>query len=178
MEVASEELVATSASATALAGQGQTGARPPLPLRPSLPRAPQQGPNDATRSNAMTKPRQWQTQHIPRSEVQPVEYTVPQRREEASVHQSQLVLHPMPTVRHMTTLRPSANLHLILSRLLIHNDTRMPLQAIQGGPSSIRFNMRTHLFPIQSIPFPLPHLQFLFPVGVPRGEGHHLFLPQ
>ena len=168
----------TSASATALGGQAQTGARPTLPLRPCLPGAPQQGPPDAMRSNAMPEPMQWQTQHIPRRELQPVEYTVPQRREEASVHQSQLVLHPMPTVRHMTTLRPSANLHLILSRLFIHNDTRMPLQARQGGRSSIRFNMSTHLFPVQSIPFPLPHLQFLFTVGVPTVQAHHLFLPK
>ena len=73
MEEASEDLVGTSASATALGGQAHTGARPPLPFRPSLRGAPQQGPHDAPCCNAMTEPRPSQTHPIQRRELQPVE---------------------------------------------------------------------------------------------------------
>ena len=51
MEVAAEEIVRTSASATALGGQAPTGVGPPLSLRASLAGDAHHGSHDATRSN-------------------------------------------------------------------------------------------------------------------------------
>ena len=48
MEVAAEETVRTSASATALGGQAPTGVGPPLPPRGSLPGDGHHGSHDVT----------------------------------------------------------------------------------------------------------------------------------
>ena len=67
----------------------------------------------------------------------------------------QLVLHPVPTVRNMSTLRPIATSHPILSKLLTLSNYPMPLQVATVRPSFIRMNMRNNRFPINSIPFHL-----------------------
>ena len=56
IEVAAEETVGTSVSATALGGQAPTGIGPPLPLGSNLPGDGQHWPLDATRTNRATQP--------------------------------------------------------------------------------------------------------------------------
>ena len=73
MEVATEVIVHTSASATALGGQAPTGVGPPIPLRPSLPDDGQHGHHDATRSNATTQSTPSLTQPQQRRDSQQVE---------------------------------------------------------------------------------------------------------
>ena len=73
MEVAADEVVRTSASATALGGRAPTGVGPPLPLRASLTGDGQHWPHDATRSTVRTQPTPSQTQPLERREPQQVE---------------------------------------------------------------------------------------------------------
>ena len=73
MEVAVEETVRTSASATALGGQAPTGVGPPLPLRASLPGYYHRGSDDATRYYLTTQPMPSQVQPSSRRDSQQVE---------------------------------------------------------------------------------------------------------
>ena len=77
MEVAAEETVRTSASATAIGGQAPPGVRTPLPLRASLPGDGQHWPPDATRANTVTQPTPAQALSRRRMELQQVEVRYP-----------------------------------------------------------------------------------------------------
>ena len=68
------------------------------------------------------------------------QHTIPQRWEEEMLQPDYLVLHTVPTVRHITTLRPNGNLHPILNKLLILNNYPMPL-LWNARPQFIRINM-------------------------------------
>ena len=68
MEVAAEETVRTSASATALGGQAPTGVGPAIPLRASLAGDAQHWPHDRPRTNIATQ-------------ATPAQAVPPQRRE-------------------------------------------------------------------------------------------------
>ncbi|KAF0137335.1 MAG: hypothetical protein FD143_3764, partial [Ignavibacteria bacterium] len=71
MEVAAEETVRASASATALGGQAPTGVGPPLPPpRGSLPGDGHHGPHNAPRSSLTTQPMPSQAQPPPRRDSQ------------------------------------------------------------------------------------------------------------
>ena len=73
MEVAAEETVRTSESATALGGQAPTGVRPPLPLRASLPGDGHYGSHVAPRRNPSMQLLPSQVQPSPRRDSQQVE---------------------------------------------------------------------------------------------------------
>ena len=172
MEVAAEEVVRTSASGTPLGGQAPTGVlHPCLSIvnkghtaqltgmeRPSLPHRKSSRFSDGSR-------KMWK-------------YTVANRREEATLHPPQLVLHPVPTVGLMPTLHLMATFHLIRSKLLKLNNYPMPIQAVAVGPSFIRINMRSNQSPFPSTPFhrrPIP-IQFIH--GDRQIQADRLLLPQ
>ena len=70
IDVAAEETVRTSASATALGAQAPTGVVPPLPLRVSLPGDGQQCPRDATCIHTVTQSTPPQALYPRRTELQ------------------------------------------------------------------------------------------------------------
>ena len=153
MEVAAEEVVHTTASATALGGQAPTGVGPALSLRASLPGAVQNGHHDATRSNARTHPTPSLSEINSEGSRNRWNSTIPQRREEAMQQPAQLVPHLVSTARPMPTLHPMAIFQPILSKLLTTNNHPMPLQVAIVRQSFVRINMRTNQFHSHFTPF-------------------------
>ena len=91
---------------------------------------------------------------------------------------AQLVLHPVPNVRHMPTLRPMATFHPILSKLLTLKNYPTPLQAAAFRQPSIRINMRIHRFPIHPISFLLWPILIQCTLGIHLVQIDQLLLPQ
>ena len=168
MEVAAEEGVRTSASATAHGGQAPTGEGPPLPLRASLPGDGQHGPHDATRSNARTQPTPSPTQSLQRRESQPVEaHRTPAKEGGNATTTSVGPSHHADRASH-TNSPPHSYFPPYHQQTADPQEPPNDLLAAAVRPSSVCINMRSNRFPIHSLPSHLLPFQYNSLSAFPR----------